>query len=151
MNCVTAFTFSLISSFFFGLLYSINKLTLSGCFFCSQPVSRQKPIWFFQFWFFSFLFSVFSSFYGSFVTFLVVQATLSYMPRSYPPFSLFRHKLGVPISLQWFICKLSATRIWGFQRRNSISPFWGCPTLNSYNFPHNSYIWELSISLVYLY
>ena len=41
-----------------------------------------------------------------------VQATLSYMPRSYPPFSLFRHKLEVPISVQWFICKLSATRIY---------------------------------------
>ena len=41
-----------------------------------------------------------------------IQATLSYMPRSYPPFSLFRHKLEVLISVQWFICKLSATRIY---------------------------------------
>ena len=28
---------------------------------------------------------------------------------------------------------------WGFQRRNNITPFWGCPTLNSSFFRQNSY------------
>ena len=118
VNCVTAFTFSLISSFFLVFfILSINLRCLAAFFALSLFLDKNR-FGFFNSGFFSFLFSVFSSFYGSFVTFLVVQATLSYMPRRYPTCSLFCHEFKVPISPQWFLTSYASYPPHAFEASN---------------------------------